>query len=128
MTPGAMTGAVTQLFGIAYAWLNNNLISPLISLGRGFEIAFIFLVSLVFFFVSLFVLMKQAKRLPKSYMIKITDVYGKETALDGLRQVFSTHEAAESFAKMYQDNFGSHIGYKVVGIKDKITDIPKSKN
>jgi hypothetical protein len=49
MTPGAMTGAVIQLFGIAYAWLNNNLISPLVSLGRGFEIAFIFLVALVFF-------------------------------------------------------------------------------
>src|SRR5690242_1980130 len=128
MAAGATISAIIQLFGFAYTWLNNNLVSPLISFSRGFELAFIFFSALVFFSISIFVLLRAAKKLPKSYVIEITDIYGKKTTIDGVRQIFATYEAAESYARMYQDNFSPYYKFKVVGVKENLSNTAKSKS
>lgn len=128
MAAGATISAIIQLFGFAYTWLNNNLVSPLISFSRGFELAFIFFSALVFFSISIFVLLRAAKKLPKSYVIEITDIYGKKITIYGVRQIFATYEAAESYARMYQDNFSPYYKFKVVGVKENISDAAKSKS
>jgi len=108
----------TQSFGLTYSWLNENLISPFIAFTRGFEFAVIFMAAALFFAISVFLLLKQAKKLPKSYTIEIVDVYGQVVSIDGVRQTFATHDAAESYARMYRSNFGHQYRFRVVGVAD----------
>lgn len=108
----------TQSFGLTYSWLNENLISPFIAFTRGFEFAVIFMAAALFFAISVFLLLKQAKKLPKSYTIEIVDVYGQIVSIDGVRQTFATHDAAESYARMYRSNFGHQYRFRVVGVAD----------
>lgn len=107
-----------QSFGLTYSWLNDNLISPFIAFTRGFEFAVIFLAAALFFAISVFLVLREAKKLPKSYTIEIVDVYGQIVSIDGVRQVFATHEAAESYARMYRSNFGHQYRFRVVGVTD----------
>ena len=107
-----------QSFGLTYSWLNDNLISPFIAFTRGFEFAVIFLAAALFFAISVFLVLREAKKLPKSYTIEIVDVYGQVVSIDGVRQVFATHEAAESYARMYRSNFGHQYRFRVVGVTD----------
>jgi hypothetical protein len=105
-----------QAFGISYAWLDQNLISPVLTFARGFEFAIVVTAAVIFFLISMFLLMKQAKRLPKSYTIEISDVYGEKVAIDGVRQAYTTHAAAESYARMYRESFGQQYKFRVVGL------------
>ena len=116
MSLATVVGTIIQSFIMTYSWLNNNLISPLLVFARGFEFAIIFISAVIFLAISVFVLLRQAKKLPHSYSIEIFDMYGNKTSVDGIRQIFATHDAAESYARMYQDNFGSQYKFKVVGI------------
>lgn len=108
----------TQSFGLTYSWLNENLISPFLAFTRGFEFAIIFLAAALFFAISVFFLLKQAKKLPKAYRVEIVDVYGKVISIDGVRQTFATHDAAASYARMYRSNFGHQYRFRVTGAAD----------
>jgi hypothetical protein len=118
MLPGSFLAIFTQSFGLTYSWLNDNLIGPFIAFTRGFEFAVIFLAAALFFAISVLFLLRQAKKLPKSYTIEIVDVYGREVSIDGVRQAFATHDAAESYARMYRSNFGHQYRFRVVGVTD----------
>lgn len=106
----------TQSFGLTYSWLNANLISPFMAFTRGFEFAVIFMAAALFFAISVFLLLKQAKKLPRSYTVEIVDLYGSTVSIDGVRQEFATHDAAESYARMYRNNFGHQYRFRVVGV------------
>jgi hypothetical protein len=108
----------TESFGLTYTWLNQNLVGPFLSFTRGFEFAMIFLAAALFFAISVFFLLRQAKKLPKSYTIEIVDVYGQVVSIDGVRQTFATHDAAESYARMYRNNFGNQYRFRVTGVAD----------
>ena len=105
-----------QAFGISYAWLDQNLISPLLTFARGFEFAIVLTAAVVFFLISMFLVIKQAKKLPKSYGIEIIDIYGDKVSIDGVRQVYTTHAAAESYARMYRESFRQQYKFRVVGL------------
>jgi hypothetical protein len=103
-----------------YTWLNSNIVSPLLAFTRGFEFAIIFIAAALFLATSVFVLLKQAKKLPKSYAIEIVDLCGEKVSIDGVRQIFSTYDAAESYARFYRDQFPQYK-FKVVGLTQKIS-------
>lgn len=105
-----------QAFGISYAWLDQNLVSPVLAFARGFEFAIVLTAAVLFFLISMLLVIKQAKKLPKSYSIEIVNVYGEKVSIDGVRQNYSTHSAAESYARMYRDSFGQQYRFKVVGL------------
>lgn len=105
-----------QAFGISYAWLDQNFISPVLAFARGFEFAIVLAAAILFFLISMFLVIKQAKKLPKSYAIEILDIYGERVSIDGVRQAYSTHAAAESYARMYQHSFGQQYKFRVVGV------------
>ncbi len=107
-----------QAFGISYSWLDQNLVSPVLAFARGFEFAVVITAAIIFFLISMFLVLKQAKKLPKSYSIEIVDLYGEKVAIDGVRQVYATHDAAESYARMYRDSFGQQYRFRVVGLTD----------
>ncbi|HEU4604654.1 MAG TPA: hypothetical protein VFS46_00280 [Nitrososphaera sp.] len=108
----------TQSFGLTYSWLNANLISPFMAFTRGFEFAVILMAAVLFFMISVFLVLRQAKKLPKSYAVEIVDLYGEQVSIDGVRQAFATHDAAESYARMYRSNFGYQYRFRVTGVAD----------
>jgi hypothetical protein len=105
-----------QAFGVSYTWLDQNLIGPVLTFARGFEFAVVVTAAVIFFLISMFLLMKQAKKLPRAYTIEISDVYGEKVSIDGVRQAYSTHAAAESYARMYRNSFGQQYKFRVVGL------------
>jgi hypothetical protein len=70
---------------VSIKWLDQNLASNFMSFIKGFEFAIIIMMALFFLIVSVHRMLKQYKRLPKSYQIVVYDnVYGRETVIDGI--------------------------------------------
>ncbi len=95
-----LTVIITALFevlNVAYKWIDNNLITSFINFSKGFEYALIIMSTILFLLISVSILLKNAKNLPKSYMIEVVDSYDKRIAIDGIRCNFSTHDVAESY-------------------------------
>ena len=109
--------ATDKAFSIAFRWLDQNLISNFLNFIKGFEFAVIVMVAIFFLLVSVYIMLRQYKRsLPKSYRIVVYDVFGRETVIDGLRQTFATHDAAESYARLYSEMYGrQQYKFKVIG-------------
>ena len=103
-------------FAVTYSWLYQNLIAPLMAFSRDFEFAIVCIVTVAFIIVSMFLVLRQFRKLPKSYSIEITDVYGAKVSIDGVRQAFKTYDAAESYARMYSKSLPQYK-FRVVGLE-----------
>jgi hypothetical protein len=105
-----------KVLSIAFRWLDQNFISNLLNFVKGFEVAIIVMMAIFFLLISVHIMLRQHKRLPKSYRIVVYDVFGIETTIDGLRQTFATHDAAESYARVYSELYGrQQYKFKVIG-------------
>ena len=105
-----------KAINITFRWLDQNFISNFLSFVKGFEFAVIAIVAVFFLLVSAYMMMRQYRRLPKSYDIVVYDIYGRETVIDGLRQTFATFDAAESYARWYREMYGGQqYKFKVIG-------------
>ena len=105
-----------RVLNVSFRWLDQNLAVNFLSFIKGFEFAIIIMVAIFFLLVSVRIMMKQYKRLPKSYQIVVYDVFGRETVIDGLRQTFATHDAAESYARLYSEMYErQQYKFKVTG-------------
>jgi hypothetical protein len=111
-----MLGNMLAVFAVTYSWLYQNLISPLEAFARDFQFVAICIVTVAFIIVSVFLMMRQARKLPRAYRVEIADVYGDSVSIDGVRQQFKTYDAAESYARMYRQSF-SHYSFRVVGME-----------
>lgn len=111
-----MIDNLLAVFAVTYSWLYQNLISPLETLARDFQFAAICIVTVAFIIVSVFLMMRKAKKLPRAYRVEIADVYGDSVSIDGVRQQFKTYDAAESYARMYRQSF-SQYSFRVVGME-----------
>ena len=107
---------IDKALSIAFRWLDQNLISNFLNFVKGFEFAIIVLMAVFFLLISVHVMMRQHKRLPKSYRIVVDDVFGRETVIDGLRQTFATHDAADSYARLYSEMYErQQYKFRVIG-------------
>ncbi len=106
-----------KVTSVAFRWLDQNLASNFLSFVKGFEFAIIVVMAIFFLLVSVHIMLKQYKRLPKSYQIVVYDnVNGRETVIDGIRQTFATYDAAESYARFYSEMYGrQQYKFKVTG-------------
>jgi len=108
--------AADKALSITFRWLDQNFISNFLNFVKGFEFAIIVLVAIFFLLVSVYIMMREYKRLPKSYNIVVYDVFGRKTVIDGLRQKFATYDAAESYARLYRETYGGQqYDFKVIG-------------
>lgn len=116
-----ITSTFVMAFGLAYRWLDQNVISYILSFVRGFEQALVMLTVIVFLLIMVYMMIKHVKRLPKYYGIEIVDIFGKKTVLDGLRLNFVTYEAAKSYSQFYTNLYGMRYRFHVVG-RNRIVD------
>ena len=116
-----ITSTVVMAFGLAYRWLEQNVISYVLSFVRGFEQALVMLTVIAFLLIMVYMMIKHVKRLPKSYGIEIVDIFGKKIVLEGLRLQFVTYEAAKSYSQFYTNLYGKRYQFHVVG-RNRIID------
>lgn len=108
--------ALFEILNIIYKWID-SLIAYFISFGKGFEYAFIIISTILFLLISVSIALRNAKKLPKSYVIEVVDLHNKKIAIDGIRYTFSTHDVAESYVRHYREIF-KHYKFKVVGSRN----------
>jgi hypothetical protein len=112
-----------KVFGIVYRWLHDYLIINIVNLAKGFEMAIIIIAVISFLLFNILLTIKYLKKLPTYYVIEIIDVYGNKAAIEGLRQIFATHDAAKSYALFYQDIYKDQYRFRVTGIKEKSASV-----
>jgi hypothetical protein len=98
-----------------YKTLNQHLVGNFLLFIRGFEVAIFVIVAIIFLLIAVSIALRKLKRLPQTYEIQILDLDGKEAIIDGLRQVFHTYDAAESFARQYRKTYANQYQFKVIG-------------
>ncbi len=59
----------------------------------------------VFVFAIAWLMKAKPNRRPQKYLVKIFDVCGVETSIDGIRLEFKTHDVAWSFMKEYKKSY-----------------------
>jgi hypothetical protein len=116
-----ITSTFVMAFGVAYRWLEQNVISYILNFVRGFEQAVVMLTVIAFLLIMVYMMIKHAKRLPKSYGIEIVDIFGKKIFLEGLRLQFVTYDAAKSYSQFYTNLYGERYQFHVVG-RNRIVD------
>ena len=114
---------IAKVFGITYRWLHDYLVINIVNLAKGFEMAIIIIAVISFLLFNIFLTIKYLKKLPNYYVIEIIDVYGNKAVIEGLRQIFATHDAAKSYALFYQDIYKDQYKFRVTGIKEKSASV-----
>jgi hypothetical protein len=71
-----------------------------------------------FLLFNLFLTIKYLRKLPKYYAIEIVDTYSNKASIEGLRVLFATYDAAESYARFYQDIYRDQYKFRVTGLKE----------
>ncbi|MFL6418922.1 MAG: hypothetical protein ACJ71P_05840 [Nitrososphaeraceae archaeon] len=105
-----------KVFTIVYKWLHDYLVIYFVNFIKGFEMAIIVIAVISFLLFNLFLTIKYLRKLPKYYVIEIVDAYGNKTAVEGLRVIFATYDAAESYARFYQDIYKDQYKFRVTGL------------
>lgn len=103
------------VFGLLYKWTEQIAVPHFTGFVRSFEHSLVFISVVLFLLIMLYVLIKQAKKLPNYYQIQVIDVFGSNIDMKDLRVNFRTYTAAKSYSVFYSRLFGGQSKFKVVG-------------
>jgi hypothetical protein len=90
----------------------------ILTTAKSFEYAIVFCCAILFLLITVYITLRQARKLPNSYIVEVVDVNGQKVRPDGLRLVFRTYDVAESFAQFYRDSYNGQYRFCVNGVKD----------
>jgi hypothetical protein len=100
---------------VLYRWFEQYVFNYFVNFGKGFEQVFVMLAIITFLLITVILLIKKAKKLPKYYVIEIVDIFGRTIILEGLRVNFRTYDAAKSYSQFYSALFGEQYRFQVTG-------------
>lgn len=100
-----------------FKWLDQNILVYFLTTAKNFEYIIAFCCAILFLLITVFITLRQARKLPKSYIVEVFDIYGQKVTPDGLRLAFKTHDAAESYAQSYRDSYNGQYKFRVIGVK-----------
>jgi hypothetical protein len=117
----AIVGLLLRGIEPLYKWLSENLVAHIMTFGKEFGAIVAFISAVVFLLITVYFIMKQAKRLPNHYVLETLDQDGKRTLIPELRVTFATYQAAASYAEFYTRLYEDKYKFKLLGIKDRIS-------
>jgi hypothetical protein len=85
-----------RLLSFFSKWIELSVINNFLEFVKSFEHLRLVITVVAFLLITIYMTMKQLKKLPKFYVIEIEDIYGKKTMIDGLRINFTTFAASKS--------------------------------
>ncbi|HKU50235.1 MAG TPA: hypothetical protein VJP79_09810 [Nitrososphaera sp.] len=118
MVLSMVSTAFCVAFAALYRIIDDRVVYNFMIFLRGFELAIFAAAALVFLLMAVVIMLRKAKRLPGAYEVKIFDLDGNQVKVDGLRNFFSTYDAAESYARSYSVTYCSQYRFRVVGVED----------
>jgi hypothetical protein len=104
-----------------YKWLSENLLAHIMTFGKEFGAVVVFVSAVAFLLITVYFIMKQAKRLPRRYVLETFDQDGKRTVIPELRIAFATYPAAASYAEFYTKLYDDKFKFKLLGVKDNVS-------
>jgi hypothetical protein len=117
----AILGLMLKAIDPLYKWISENMVVHFLAFGKEFGAVIVFISAIVFLLITMYLIMKQAKRLPNRYVLETYDQDGKSIVIPELRIVFATYQAAASYAEFYSKLYEGKYRFKLVGVKDKIS-------
>ena len=82
----------------------------------------VLIAAIIFLLITMFITIRQVKKLPLSYTIQILDNHGEKIILPDLRLNFRKYEVAESYAQFYRDMYGQQqYKFMVIGLKSFVS-------
>ena len=103
MFAGLIVGSVMAFANYVYTLFSNTIPSFFAVYFR--EIGAAIIMMAVFVFAIAWLMKAKPNRRPQKYLVKVFDVYGVETSIDGMRLEFKTHDVAWSFMKEYKKSY-----------------------
>lgn len=103
MFAGLIVGSVMAFANYVYTLFGNTIPSFFAVYFR--EIGAAIIMMAVFVFAIAWLMKAKPNRRPQKYLVKVFDVYGVETSIDGMRLEFKTHDVAWSFMKEYKKSY-----------------------
>jgi hypothetical protein len=110
-------GPSVKLGEVSYRFLEQYVLNQLVNFGKGFEQVVVLLAVTAFLLITVAILIKHVKKLPKYYVIETVDLYGRNTIPHALRLTFRTHDAATSYSQFYQSLYGEQYQFRVTGLR-----------
>ena len=101
-----------------FKWLDQNMLVYILTTAKNFEYAIVFCCAILFLLATVFITLRQARKLPKSYIVQVVDMYGQKATPADLRLIFKTYDAAESYAQFYRDVYSEQYKFRVIGVRD----------
>jgi hypothetical protein len=83
----------------------------------------VFVSAVAFLLITVYFLMKQAKKLPRCYVLETFDQDGTKTVIPELRIKFGTYQAAASYAEMYTRLYKYKYKFRLLGLKDNVSTL-----
>jgi hypothetical protein len=117
----AIVGLLIKSIDPLYRWLSENLVAHIMTFSKEFGAVVVFISAVAFLLITVYFIMKQAKKLPRRYVLEALDQEGKTILIPGLRVTFATYQAAASYAEFYAKLYEDRYKFKLIGIKDKIS-------
>ena len=83
-----------------------------------FKHVIVLIAAITFLIITVFITIRQVKRLPLSYTIQVLDNDGERIMLTDLRLDFRRYEVAESYARFYRDMYNQQrYKFRVIGLR-----------
>jgi hypothetical protein len=117
----AIFGLLLKSVDPLYKWLSENLLAHIMTFGKEFGAIVVFISAVVFLLITVYFIMKQAKKLPGRYILETYDQDGKRTVIPELRINYATYQVAASYAEYYTKLYEDKYKFKVLGIRDNIS-------
>ena len=104
-----------------YRWFSENLFAHIMTFSKEFGALVVFVSAVAFLLITIYFVMKQAKKLPERYVVETFDQDGKKTVIPDLRVTFGTYQAAASYADFYTKLYEYKYKFRLLGIRDSIS-------
>jgi hypothetical protein len=86
-----------------------------------FKHVIVLIAAITFLLITVFITIRQVKRLPLSYTIQVLDNDGERVILTDLRLDFRRYEVAESYARFYRDMYSQErYNFRVIGLREGV--------
>ena len=122
-----MYEAIVSLFfksiDLLYKWISENFIAHILTFSKEFGAVVIFVSAVIFLLITIYFVLKQAKRLPKRYFLETFDQNGVRTVIPELRVTFATYQAAASYAEFYTKLYKEKYKFKLLGLKENFSTL-----
>ena len=122
-----MYEAIVSLFlksiDLLYKWISENFIAHVLTFSKEFGAVVVFISAVIFLLITIYFVLKQAKRLPKRYFLETFDQNGIRTVIPELRVTFATYQAAASYAEFYTKLYKEKYKFKLLGLKENFSTL-----